>query len=96
MGLADKDLGRSQEALSDFDEAIKLAEYFEKDEKGVYRLPEDVADTVAAAVLQKVLYQTELKDYPGAIASAKKYFDEISGAYETRLGLAVLAAKGEA
>ena len=97
MGLADKDLGKSQEALADFDEAIKLAEYFEKDEKtGVYRVPEDVADTVAAAVLQKVLYQTELKDYPGAIASAKKYFAEIGGAYETRLGLAVLAAKGEA
>lgn len=97
MGLADKDLGKNKEALSDFDEAIKLAEYFEKDEKtGVYRLPEDVADTIAAAVLQKVLFQTELKDYAGATASAKKYFTEISGAYDTRLGLAVLAAKGEA
>jgi len=97
MGLADKDLGKNQEALSDFDEAIKLAEYFEKDEKtGVYRLPEDVADTVAAAVLQKVLFQTELKDYAGATATAKKYFDEISGAYETRLGLAILGAKGDA
>ncbi|MFN0006897.1 MAG: hypothetical protein ACKVXR_03240 [Planctomycetota bacterium] len=96
MGLADKDLGKNQEALSDFDEAIKLAEYFEKDAKGIYRLPEDVADTVAAAVLQKVLFQTELKDYAGATASAKKYFAEISGAYETRLGLAVLAAQGEA
>jgi tetratricopeptide (TPR) repeat protein len=97
MGLAHKDLGKNEDALLDFDEAIKLTEYFEKDEKtGVYRLPEDVADTVAAAVLQKVLFQTELKDYAGAAASAKKYFDEISGAYETRLGLAVLAAKGEA
>lgn len=96
MGLADKDLGKNQDALSDFDAAVALTEYYEKDPKGVYRLPEDVADTVAAAVLQKVLFQTELKDYAGAVASAKKYFTEISGAYETRLGLAILAAQGEA
>ena len=96
MGLADKDLGKNQEALSDFDEAIKLAEFFEKDAKGVFQVPLDVADTVSAAVLQKVLFQTELKDYAGAAETAKKFFQTIPDAYRTYVGLAVLGAQGDA
>lgn len=96
MGLADKDLGKNQEALSDFDAAIQLTEYFEKDAKGVFQVPEDVADTVSAAVLQKVLFQTELKDYAGATETAKRYFKEIPDPYETHAGLAVLAAQADA
>ena len=96
MGLADKDLGRNPEALADFDEAIGLAERFEPDAKGVFQVGSDVADVVSGGVLQKVLFQTELKDYAGAIATAKRYFDTIPSPYEARNGLAVLAARAEA
>jgi tetratricopeptide (TPR) repeat protein len=96
MGLADKDLGKNEDALADFDDAIKLQELFEKDANGRYLVSGDVADTISGAVLQKVLFQTELKDYAGAAETSKKYFKEIPDPYGTRLGLAVLAAQAEA
>jgi tetratricopeptide (TPR) repeat protein len=47
-------------------------------------------------VLQKVLFQTELKDYSGAIATAKKFFTTIPDPHHTRGGLAVLASQAKA
>lgn len=96
MGLCDKDLGNTTDALKDFDDAIALVEFFDVDAKGVYQLSPEAADTVSQAVLQKVLMQTELKDHAGAVATAEKFFKTIEGPYDTRRGLAALAAMAEA
>jgi tetratricopeptide (TPR) repeat protein len=94
-GLAEKELGRNEDALGDFDAAIALCERFDKD-KDVYLLNAEAADTVSGAVLQKVLFRTELKDYAGAVAAARKFFTTVPDPYQTRLGLAILAAQADA
>lgn len=96
QGLANKDLGKTEDAVASFDEAIGLAAQFTADPKGVYQVSSEVADTVSGAVLQKVLYQTELKDYAGAIETAKKFFATLPDPYHTTRGYAVLASQAEA
>jgi tetratricopeptide (TPR) repeat protein len=95
QGLASKDLGKPEDALAAFDEAIGLAALFPVDSKGVFAVSPEAADTISTAVLQKVLFQKEQKDYAGAIATAKKYFATIPDAARTRNGLATLAAQAE-
>jgi len=95
-GLAAKDLGRNDDAIAAFDETINLAKYYEPDAKGLYPVTLDEAHTISGAVLQKVLFQTELKDYAGAIATAKNFFATIPEPHLTMRGLAVLAAQAEA
>lgn len=97
QALCLKDLGQPQEAVSVLDEAIRLGEAFDVDAAtGMYQMPGVAADIVSSAVLQKVLLQTELKDYPGAVETAKKFFKTTPAALESRQGLAVLAAQAEA
>jgi tetratricopeptide (TPR) repeat protein len=96
QGLANKDLGKTDDALASFDEAIGLAAQFTADSKGVFQVDSSVADTVSGAVLQKVRYQTELKDYAGAIGTAKKFFATLPDPAHTARGLAVLASQAEA
>src|SRR5260221_361971 len=97
QGLAYKDLAKNEDALASFDEAATaLAAQFSADTKGVFQINPEIADTVSGGVLQKVLFQTELKDYSGAIAPSKKFFATIPDAFHTRSGLAVLASQAEA
>jgi tetratricopeptide (TPR) repeat protein len=98
MGLAYKDMKNSEEALEVFGDVTGIPEEFqyEKNQRGEYELDRLTADIISSATLQKTLYQTELKDYAGAIETAKHFLDTILGATETRSGLAVLAAKGDA
>ncbi|HEV8113856.1 MAG TPA: hypothetical protein VGR31_13860 [Planctomycetota bacterium] len=96
-GLAAKDLERKDDALGAFEEAIGLAAVVANpNAKGVYEVAPEITDVISDAVLQKVLYQTEIKDYPGAIASSKKYFATLPEPYQGHSGLAVLAAQAEA
>ena len=96
MGLADHALGRTEDALEDFNGAIELGTFYEKDAKGVYQMQPLAADIVSSAVLQKMLVQTELKDYAGAIATAKSFYETTPDPEQSRQGLAVLAARADA
>jgi tetratricopeptide (TPR) repeat protein len=96
-GLANKDLDRKADAISAFDEAIGLpAVVTDPNPKGVYEVAGEITDTVSTAVLQKVLYLTEQKDYAGAIETTKKYFTTLPEPYAAINGLAVLAARADA
>lgn len=95
LGLCEKDKGNTQEALGAFDDAIRMREQFVQDAKGKYQVGMAEGDLVSAAVLQKIIAQRDAKDYAGAAATHKDFVDTIPGAYETRSGLAVLAALAE-
>jgi tetratricopeptide (TPR) repeat protein len=95
-GLAYKDLGKADDAIQSFDDAIAVRTLYEKDSKGVYTLDASAADIVSEATLQKVLFLTSKPDLPGAIAAAKDYLNTINGALEAKQGLAVLAALAKA
>ena len=96
LGLCEKEKGNQQEALSAFDDAIRMREQFVQDAKGYFQIGQSEGDLVAAAVLQKIIAQRDFKDYAGAAATMKDFVDTIPGAYETRSGLACLAALAEA
>jgi tetratricopeptide (TPR) repeat protein len=96
MGLADHALGKTEDALQDFDGAIELGTFYEKDAKGVYQMAPMAADIVSSAVLQKMLVQIEMKDFAGAIATAKNFYDTTPDPEQSRQGLAVLAARADA
>lgn len=66
-----------------------------KNAKGEYDLPKEAADTVSTAALQWINLLAEQKEYAAALEIAKQFFDTTPGVYETRSGLAVLAAKAE-
>jgi tetratricopeptide (TPR) repeat protein len=96
-GLAYKDLGKFDDAIQSFDDAINLRTLYEpKDAKGMYTLDVAAADIVSEAALQKVLFLTSKPDLPAAIAAAKDYVGTINGALEAKQGLAVLAALAKA
>ncbi len=96
QGLCHKDLKQPDKALLDFDDAIKLRETYDQDDKGRYLTTPEAADIVSAAVLQKVLLLTEQKKYSEAIAAAKDYRETTPDALKAAQGLAVLAAQADA
>jgi tetratricopeptide (TPR) repeat protein len=95
-GLCYRDLGKDDDALQSFDDAINLRTQYDHDAKGVYTVDVVAADIISEAALQKVNFQTSKKDFPGAIATARNYLDTINGALEAKQGLAVLAAMAKA
>ena len=95
LGLCEKDKGNTAEALSAFDDAIRMREQFVQDQKGKFQVGPGEGDLVSAAVLQKIIAQRDAKDYAGAAATYKDFVDTIPGAFETRSGLAALAALAE-
>src|SRR6185503_21363218 len=95
-GLCLKQLEEPEKALEKFDYAISLREGFDKDADGKYAVVDDARDIVAAAVLQKVLFLTETKDFAGASAAADDYIATIPDALRSSSGLAVLGAQLDA
>src|SRR5262249_55951107 len=95
-GLCQKDLGKSEDALAAFDDAIRLRENYKKDEKGRYPMIPEEADLVSQATLQKVLLLTEMKKYSDAIAASKDFVETTPDALTASSGFAVLAAEGDA
>lgn len=95
-GLAYRDLGKDEDALQSFDDAINVRGYYEKDAKGVYTVDVRGADIISEAALQKVLFLTNKNDFPAAIATARDFINTINGALEAKQGLAVLAALAKA
>ncbi len=97
-GLAAKDLDKKQDAIASFDEAIGVSQFFKNEKTGKTELSLEAADVITRAALQKVLLQTEMKDYAGASATAKAYLEVVPEPAQTSggLGLAVVAAQAEA
>lgn len=97
-GLCHKELGQVADAKAAFKDAFKFPETLgvEKDTKGFYALSQEMADTVSEGALQSMNVMLEEKDAAGALAIAKEFLDVTPGPFETRRGLAILAAKAEA
>jgi hypothetical protein len=96
-GLCHKELGDTATAKSAFMDAFTFPKTLDlpKSPKGEYELAQSEADTVSSAALQLINLLAELKDYPAALTVAKEFFDTTPGVFETRSGLAILAAKAE-
>jgi tetratricopeptide (TPR) repeat protein len=94
-GLCHKALNDPEGALSSFDEAIRLREYY-PEERGIYKVEPAAADTISSAVLQKMLLLSEQGDHAGAVALAEEYIASIPEPYEALKGKAVLAQEAEA
>ncbi len=95
QGLCHKQLGKPEEALADFDDAIRLRELYDKDEAGRFVIPPEAADVVSAAVLQKVLLLREQKKSAEGLAAAKDYLSAVADSLSGSRGLAVLAAQAD-
>jgi tetratricopeptide (TPR) repeat protein len=97
-GLAAKDLDKKQDAIASFDEAIGVSQAFVNPKTNKVELSLEAADVISRAALQKVLLQTEMKDYAGATATAKAFLEVVPEPAQTTggLGLAVIAAQAEA
>src|SRR5262245_38587013 len=96
QGLCHKQLGKPEEALADFDDAIRLREMYEKDEAGRFVIPPEAADVVSAGVLQKAPLLREQKKSAEGLAAAKDYLATVADALAASRGLAVLAALADA
>jgi len=97
-GLAQKDLGKNEDAIASFDEAIHIYDFFKDEKTGKIDLSIDAANVISKAALQKVLLQTETKDYAGASATAKAFLEVVPEPAQTSggIGLAVIAAQADA
>ncbi|HEX5009952.1 MAG TPA: hypothetical protein VFY71_06085 [Planctomycetota bacterium] len=93
QGLCLKELGEDDKAVEKFDYAISLREGFDKDADGKYAVPQDAADVISSAVLQKVLFLESKKDFAGASAAADDYVATIPNWERASQGLAVLDAQ---
>ncbi|MDZ4772422.1 MAG: hypothetical protein SGI72_04730 [Planctomycetota bacterium] len=97
-GLCHKEMGAAADAKAAFKDAYKFPENLglEKDTKGYFLLSQEMADTVSEGALQLMNMHAGEKDAAGVLAIAKEFLDTTPGPYETRRGLAILAAKAEA
>jgi tetratricopeptide (TPR) repeat protein len=98
IGLCHKDMDEVDDALAYFNDAISLRDNpdWNTDSKGLHVVPADAADTISAAVLQKVLLLHEKKRDAEAIEAANDFFNTVADAIYSAQGLPILAAMGEA
>ncbi|MCE9595233.1 MAG: hypothetical protein K8S98_13685 [Planctomycetes bacterium] len=92
LGFCRRDLGKTDDALLDFDETIALASSWGPPNQ----IPEDaqsfVADLTGYAILQKVKLLAELKRIDDAKAAADWFFTEVPKATGARDALGIYAA----
>jgi tetratricopeptide (TPR) repeat protein len=96
QGLCHKDLGKTKEALLDFDDAIKLRETYRKTPQNQWAMTDDAVAIVASAALQKVLLYNEQKEFAKAIETAQEFAKTTPDPLSTTEGLAILAAQADA
>lgn len=99
LGLAYKDSGGAEnekEALNVFDSAIALRDTYYTNEDGKYDMPNEAADLVSNAVLQKVNLLAQLKGYDDLDATCEDFYKTIDQWAGTERGLAILAAHMDA
>ncbi len=96
IGLSHKLLGKSDDALGDWDYIIdRLREGFDADARGRVQFPEEVADLVSKVTLQKVQLLAELNRTPEAIAAADDFWTKTVEPESASSGFALLAKKAE-
>lgn len=101
LGFCHRDLGKTDDALADYDEAIGLAASWGEGEEGqLYPIPEELHEVVASlvgnATLQKVKLQVELKQVEEAKQSADAFFTYVPRALESRDAMAIYAVLADA
>jgi tetratricopeptide (TPR) repeat protein len=105
MGFCHRDLGKTDDALADYDEAIALASSWDDpnnptDPTQPYPIPEElhevVADLTGNATLQKVKLLAELKQVEAAKELADWYFLRVPRAIEARDAMPIYAALADA
>ncbi len=93
QGLIHKALGSKEDALLDFDDAIRLRENFEKDSSGHFAVPAEAADVISRAVLQKMKFFADDGKHKEALEVSKDFFATIPDAIASSQGLAILSAE---
>jgi len=96
QGMCDKNLGATDQALADFDQAIALRELYDAGPDGRFKVTEEIDDVVSWAVLQKVNFLNELGRAADAIAASRNFFAKSPQPEQAQFGLALLAAQADA
>lgn len=96
QALCQQRLGRPELAVDACSDAIALRERFTKNQSGVWQVDKNAADVVSAAVLQKMLFLKDQKEWQKVVDAGKDYFATVSDAMEASQGKAVYHAMGEA
>ncbi len=93
QGLIHKALGMKDDALLDFDDAIRLRENFEQDSNGKYNVAPEAADVISKAYMQKARMLAEQGNHKDAIATSQDYFATVNDALQASQALALLSAE---
>ena len=96
QGLIREALGKSEDAIADYQDLIALREEFEVDAKGVYLIGPDEGDLISGATWQLVKLLTRMKRERAAIAAADDYLAHTPDPYLNKSGIDVAVAKAEA
>jgi tetratricopeptide (TPR) repeat protein len=95
QGLCLKELQENDKAIEKFDFAISLREGFEKRADGKYEVDQDAADVISSAVLQKILFLKDQKDFAGANAAAEDFLTSIPNPDRANQGKMVMLAQAQ-
>jgi tetratricopeptide (TPR) repeat protein len=96
QGLCQKDINKLDEAITSFDESIRLREaYNRKSEKAAWTLPPEALDIICRAVVQKITLLHEQKKPEDMKAAVKDLETTIENAYTVPRGLGVLGTLGD-
>lgn len=95
-GLCYKELGKPDDAVSMFDSAIKVREYYGEQEKGVYPIPREIVDLVCYAMLQKMVLFREQKQAAKIIPVGKEFFATTPEPWASQQSMAVAKEMAEA
>src|SRR5206468_2584593 len=79
QGLCHEGLGKPDEALVDYEDAIGLREQSPRDASGLYQVSEDEANVVSGATLKRMLLLKRLKLQRVAAATAADFLRTITG-----------------
>ena len=93
QGLCHKELGNDEAALEAFDYAISLRERFEAGPDNRFKVTPEAANIISFAVLQKMQFLREKKDFRGAAETAQDFLDSIPSPLQSLQGPAVMLAQ---
>ena len=96
QGLCYAEKGENDDALSAFDSAIDVRDLFEKNNAGVFPVPDEVGDVISVAVLQKQLLLAKLGKHAEVVEASRDFYSSIPSPAKSMKGLAVLVQEAEA
>ncbi len=96
QGLCNEGLGKPEDALIDYEDAVALREDYARDENGQYQIDEELVNVISGATLQRVKLLMRMKRLREATAAAEEFLRTIPGAVYASSGIEILKAKAEA